>query len=105
MLRLTNLTLPLHHADEALLAAIFKRLRVTPRDVVRYQIVRRGNDAREKANIQLVYTVDVTLRNEAPVLARFRKDRDVQPTPDTSYRHVAQAPAGVARPVIVGAGP
>ncbi len=105
MLRLTNLTLPLHHPDEALLSAIFKRLRVTPRDVMRYQIVRRGNDARDKANILLVYTVDVTLRNEAPVLARFRKDRDVEHTPDTSYRHVAKAPAGVARPVIVGAGP
>ena len=105
MLRLTNLTLPLHHPDEALLSAIFKRLRVTPRDVMRYQIVRRGNDARDKANILLVYTVDVTLRNEAPVLARFRKDRDVEHTPDTSYRHVAKVPAGVARPVIVGAGP
>ncbi len=105
MLRLTNLTLPLHHSDEALLTAIFKRLRITPRDVVRHQIVRRGNDARDKANILLVYTVDVTLKNEASVLARFRKDRDVQHTPDTSYRHVAKAPAGVARPVIVGAGP
>ncbi len=105
MLRLTNLTLPLHHADEALLSAIFKRLRVTPRDVVRYQVVRRGNDARDKADIQLVYTVDVTLRNEAPVLARFRKDRDVQKTPDTRYRHVGTAPAGAPRPVVIGAGP
>lgn len=105
MLRLTNLTLPLHHADEALLSAIFKRLRVTPRDVVRYQVVRRGNDARDKANIQLVYTVDVTLRNDAPVLARFRKDRDVQKTPDTHYRHVGTAPAGAPRPVVIGAGP
>jgi len=105
MLRLTHLTLPLHHPDEALLTAIFKRLRVTPRVVVRHQIVRRGNDARDKANILLVYTVDVTLKNEASVLARFRKDRNVQHTPDTSYRYVAKAPAGVARPVIVGAGP
>ena len=105
MLRLTNLTLPLHHADEALLSAIFKRLRVTPRDVVRYAVVRRGNDARDKANIQLVYTVDVTLKNEAPVLARFRRDRDVQKTPDTHYRHVTTAPAGAPRPVVIGAGP
>lgn len=105
MLRLTNLTLPLHHADEALLSAIFKRLRVTPRDVVRHQVVRRGNDARDKANIQLVYTVDVTLRNEAAVLARFRRDRDVQKTPDTHYRHVTKAPIGASRPVVIGAGP
>ena len=105
MLRLTNLSLPLHQAEEALLAAICKRLRITPREVVRHQIVRRGNDARDRSNILLVYTVDVTLRNEAAVLTRCRKDRDVQPTPDTSYRHIARAPAGATRPVVIGAGP
>lgn len=31
MLRLTDLNLPLHHADEALPAAIVGRLRATPR--------------------------------------------------------------------------
>ena len=105
MLRLTDLTLPLHHADEALPAAILKRLRVTPRDLVRHQIVRRGNDARDKANILLVYTVDVTLRDEGKVLARHRKDRNVQRTPDTTYRHVTKAAEGVPRPVVIGAGP
>ena len=105
MLRLTNLTMPLHHADEAVAAAICARLRIKPRDVLRHQIARRGNDARDKSNILLVYTVDVTLRDEAAVLARFRKDRQVQRTPDTSYRPVATAPAGAPRPVVIGAGP
>ena len=105
MLRLTNLTLPLHHADEAMPAAIVKRLRITPRDLVRHQVVRRGHDARDKADILLVYTVDVTLRDEARVLARHSKDRNVQRTPDTRYRPVAQAPAGTPRPVVIGAGP
>ena len=105
MLRLTDLTLPLHHADEALPAAIAKRLRISPREMVRHQIVRRGNDARDKADILLVYTVDVTLRDEASVLARFRKDRNVGRTPDTRYRHVGQASAGSPRPVVIGSGP
>ena len=105
MLRLTNLALPLHHADEALPAAIVKRLRVTPRDIVRHQVVRRGHDARDKANILLVYTVDLTLRDEAKVLARHSKDRNLQRTPDTSYRHVTAAPTGTSRPVVIGAGP
>ena len=105
MLRLTNLTLPLHHAEEALAAAICKRLRITPRDLVKFTVARRGNDARDKANIDLVYTVDLNVRDEATVLARFKKDRNLQRAPDTSYRHVAQAPAGVMRPVVVGAGP
>ncbi|HEX8383407.1 MAG TPA: NAD(P)/FAD-dependent oxidoreductase [Sphingomonas sp.] len=105
MLRLTNISLPLHHADEALPAAIRQRLRIGPRDLVRHQVVRRGNDARDKTNILLVYTVDVTLRDETAVLARVRKDRDVQRTPDTSYRHVGRAVQGSPRPVVIGAGP
>ena len=45
-------------------------------------------------SIALVYSLDVAVRNEGAVLARFRKDRDVGPTPDTRYRPVATAPAG-----------
>jgi uncharacterized FAD-dependent dehydrogenase len=105
MIRLTDLKLPLHHPDEALPAAICKRLRITPRDLVRHVVARRAHDARDKTNIALVYSVDVNVRNEAAVLARFRKDRHVGPTPDTRYRPVGTAPAGVARPVVIGAGP
>ena len=105
MLRLTNLTMPLHQAEEALPAAICKRLRITPRELVKYTIARRGNDARDKTAIDLVYTIDLNVRDEAAVLARFRKDPNVQVTPDTRYRPVAQAPAGGLRPVVIGAGP
>lgn len=105
MIRLTELKLPLHHADEALPAAIHNRLRITPRDLVRYAVVRRGHDARDRSSIALVYSIDVVVKNEAAVLARFRKDRDVQPTPDTSYRPVGTVALGEARPVVIGAGP
>lgn len=107
MLRITDLKLPLHHADEELAAAIRQRLRITPRDLVRYTIARRAHDARDKTDIQLVYSVDVNVRDEAPVLARFKKDRHVQPTPNTAYKFVTKAPEGWSgpRPVIVGAGP
>jgi len=107
MLRITELKLPLNHADEALAAAIRTRLRITPRDLIRYTIARRAHDARDKADIQLVYSVDVTLRDETAILARFKKDRQVQRTPDTGYRFPVRAPAGWSgpRPVVVGAGP
>ena len=107
MLRITELTLPLHHPDEALPAAICKRLRITPRELVRHVVARRASDARDKKRIQLVYTVDVNVKNEAAVLARFTKDRNVQPTPDTRYQFTARAPeTGVSRrPVVIGAGP
>ncbi|WP_353204960.1 NAD(P)/FAD-dependent oxidoreductase [Sphingomonas sp.] len=106
MLRITELRLPLHHADEELPAEIRKRLRITPRDVVRFAVARRAHDARDKNDIQLVYSVDVTLRDEAPVLARMKKDRNVQRTPDTSYKFVTKtADYKGPRPVVIGAGP
>ncbi|MEG3093165.1 NAD(P)/FAD-dependent oxidoreductase [Sphingomonas sp. PB1R3] len=105
MIRLSELKLPLHHADEALPAAICRRLRVTPRELVRFVVARRGHDARDKNNIQLVYSVDVNLKNEAAVLERFRRDRDIQKTPDTRYHLPSAPPAGAKRPVVIGAGP
>ncbi|GAA3713335.1 NAD(P)/FAD-dependent oxidoreductase [Sphingomonas cynarae] len=107
MLRITELKLPINHPEEALAAAIRNRLRITPRDLVRYTVARRAHDARDKMDIQFVYSIDVTVKNEAPVLARCRRDRHVNPTPDTGYRFPLKAPAGYAgpRPVVVGAGP
>ncbi|WP_428684347.1 NAD(P)/FAD-dependent oxidoreductase [Sphingopyxis sp.] len=105
MLRLTELTLSLHHADEELPAAICKRLRISPRELIRYVVARRANDARDKTNIKLIYSVDVNVKDEGAVLARFRKDRNVQQTPNTAYKFITQAPKGIKRPVVVGAGP
>ena len=105
MLRLTELTLSLHHADEELPAAICKRLRISPRELIRYVVARRAHDARDKTNIKLIYSVDVNVKDEGAVLARFRKDRNVQQTPNTAYKFITQAPKGIKRPVVVGAGP
>lgn len=107
MLRLSGLTLPLDHADEAMPDAICARLAIARDDLIHYEIVRRGNDARRKSAILLVYTVDVTLRDEAAVLERSVKDHEVRPRPDTDYHPVTHAPEGWSglRPVVVGAGP
>ncbi|WP_077147120.1 NAD(P)/FAD-dependent oxidoreductase [Sphingopyxis sp. KK2] len=106
MLRLTDLSLPLHHAPEDLPAAICRRLRIGPRELVKYVVARRANDARDKNAIKLIYSIDVNVKDERAVLARFRKDRSVQPTPNTAYKFITTAPpAGTKRPVVVGAGP
>ena len=107
MLRLSGLSLPLDHEPEALPDAICARLGVTREDLRAFTIFRRGNDARRRTAIQLVYTVDVDLADEGAVLARFADDKDVRPTPDMQYRPPVTAPAGWAglRPVVIGAGP
>ncbi|MCE1240453.1 MAG: NAD(P)/FAD-dependent oxidoreductase [Azonexaceae bacterium] len=106
MLRLTELKLPLDHAPDALRPAVCERLRLAADALLDLSIYRRGYDARNKRNIQLIYTLDLTLRDEAAVLARFADDRNVGPTPDFAYQYVAHAPAGLSeRPVVIGMGP
>jgi uncharacterized FAD-dependent dehydrogenase len=106
MLRLTEIKLPLDHAEADLRAAIVKRLGIAPTDLVGYTIFRRGYDARKKSNIHFIYTVDVELKQESAVAARLKGDPQVRPTPDMRYHHVAQAPEDFGnRPVVIGAGP
>jgi uncharacterized FAD-dependent dehydrogenase len=107
MIRLSGLSLPLDHEADALPAAICARLGVEREALRSFTIYRRGNDARRRTAILLVYTIDVELADEADVLGRFAGDKDVRPTPDMEYRFVAKAPEGWSglRPVVIGAGP
>lgn len=107
MLRLSGLTLPLDHPAEAMPDAIAARLAIPRGDLIGWEVVRRGNDARRRSAILLVYTVDVNVRDEATVLERFAADHDVRARPDTAYRPPVTAPEGWSglRPVVIGAGP
>jgi uncharacterized FAD-dependent dehydrogenase len=103
VLRLTELVLPLDHDAAALPAAIAARLRCTPADILHWAIARRGYDARRRREVRLVYSIDVSLRDEAAALAH---DPRLHPTPDTRYRPPVHAPAHPAsRPVVIGCGP
>ncbi|MGH7131732.1 MAG: NAD(P)/FAD-dependent oxidoreductase [Phycisphaerales bacterium] len=106
MLRLTGITLPLDHGPEAIAQAAIARLRIAPDKLIACTVFRRAHDAREKAAIKLVYSLDVAVKDEAEVLGRFANDVHVRPTPDIEYRFVAHAHADMsARPLVIGAGP
>ncbi|MCR4304687.1 MAG: hypothetical protein NUV63_10770, partial [Gallionella sp.] len=106
MLRLTELKLPLAHAEGEIKAAIFRRLGIADDDLISYAVFKRGVDARKPNAILFTYTLDVALRDEAAILARLNIDPHVSITPDTSYHFVAQAPQSLtSRPVVIGMGP
>ncbi len=109
MLRLTELKLPLDHAPDALDAAVRAKLGLRDGELLSCTVARRAWDARKRSAIDLVYSVDIALRDEAAALRRAARDkvlaRTLTPTPDTTYRHVGQAPEGSARPVVIGTGP
>ncbi|MGV3525512.1 MAG: NAD(P)/FAD-dependent oxidoreductase [Candidatus Sericytochromatia bacterium] len=106
MLRLTELKLPLDHSEAELRAAVLQRLELADADLQEIQIFRRGVDARKKDAILFIYSLDLALRNEAAVLKRFKKDKNVNPRPDSTYQFVAHAPENLGkRPVVIGLGP
>src|SRR5450432_2697669 len=110
MIRLTEIRLPLEHAEPALRAAVVTRLGVADADLLVMTLFKRGYDARKRSAIVFVYTVDCEVSAEALVLARHAGDPHVKPSPDMRYRFVACAPADFAAsgrppPVVVGFGP
>jgi hypothetical protein len=111
MLRITELKLPLDHAEGAVEAALLGRLGIGRDELESFSIFRRAHDARKRSGIVLIYTIDAAVRNEAQLLAKFAGDPHVKPAPDMEYHFVAHAPnpapAGKSppRPVVIGTGP
>ncbi|TMH34091.1 MAG: hypothetical protein E6H58_07195, partial [Betaproteobacteria bacterium] len=110
MLRITELRLPLDHAEDALRAAIVARLKIPDSALRHFSVFKRSYDARKKSAVLLIYTVDCEVDDEARVLASFEGDRHVASSPDTRYCFVGHAPADFAagetlRPLVVGFGP
>ena len=110
MLRITELRLPLGHAEGALRPAIVQRLGIDDAELLAVHLFKRGVDARKKAAVVLIYTVDCELRDEAALLARHAADPQVRCAPDTRYRLVGHAGADFlarqqARPIVIGFGP
>lgn len=106
MLRLTEIKLPLNHDENAINAAILAKLKLTPDQLHSVNVFKRGFDARKKTDIQLIYTLDIEVANEAALLQQFATDPHVKPSPDTRYKFVAQAPAQLTeRPIVIGLGP
>ncbi|MDH5358720.1 MAG: NAD(P)/FAD-dependent oxidoreductase [Gammaproteobacteria bacterium] len=112
MLRLTEIKLPLNHTDEDLVNVIVNKLEISPDELLGFSIFKRSYDARKKANILLIYQLDINLGPsvEKSVLEKFSGRSFVKPSPDTTYQFVAKAaddfPAqNQQRPIIIGFGP
>jgi hypothetical protein len=110
VLRITELRLPLDHAEGDLRSAVLARLGLRDAELTGLTVFRRAYDARRKTAIVLIYTVDCTVADEAAVLRRCAGDAHVRPSPDTRYRFIGHAPAdyqalGRPRPLVIGFGP
>jgi len=107
MIRITELALPLDHPEEALKAAILKRLKIKDSDLNEFTVFKRSYDARKKnSEIKFIYIIDADIKNEDKILARFEDDHNVKVAPDTHYYPVPNAPENLTeRPIVIGFGP
>jgi uncharacterized FAD-dependent dehydrogenase len=108
MIRLTELKLPLDHAEGALPALVARTLGIPATALGAVQVHKRSFDAR-KAELLQVYIVDIALADasqEAALLAKWADHPHILPSPDMAYHPVGQAPASLPlRPVVIGFGP
>lgn len=101
-LKLSNLALPVEEPEEAVKSAIARRLGVTPSDLLRWRILRKSLDARQRNGLKYVYTTVVELpEGKTPK----RTDGIAAFTPSAFYDPPAGREPMSDRPVVVGSGP
>ena len=108
MLRLNEIKLPLNHEEPELAKAILVRLKISPEQMLGFTVYKRSYDARKKANISLIYSVDVETTDDAGILAKRADDKHLMVSPDMAYKFVAHgvnADGRQPRPVVIGMGP
>lgn len=106
MIQIQQLKLKLPHTQEAVRKKALKTLRVPEKDIRSVKITRRSLDARKKPELSYVYTVNITVKNEAAVRRRNKYKNVLFLKEEPSYHPV---PSGMERlkfrPVIIGTGP
>ncbi len=106
MLQISQLSLPVDHADADLRQALVKRLGIADKDLLGFTIKQRAIDARRQ-HVAFSFTLLAEVQNEAKVLKALTDDTQICPAPDETYRECPPRPDHIAsgRPVVVGSGP
>ena len=103
MLRISNIKLNVNFEPSQELAILEKKiekiLKVKKGIIKSFRISRKSIDAREKNNVQLVYSVDVEVNNES-LYSHIKNVAVVKPMDRVIHKTTT-----ISRPIIVGSGP
>ena len=102
MLQIERIKQSLEESESLLPGKAAAILRVSPGDIQNFSIHRRSVDARD--GVQMVYTLRLSVKNEAQVLRRCRS-KQVSRVEEKKYRLPPVMTAPAIPPVVVGAGP
>ena len=101
MLRLTNFPVPLDYTEDDLRVMLLKKLGLPGDHLLSFSLYRRSVDARDRADVHFVLSVDLRVKNEAALLKRHRDLHPVEHRPLPPL----PAPRFTRPPLVVGAGP
>ncbi len=104
MIRVGEIKLAIGESEALLKEKIRKKLHIHSEDIIEQKIYKKALDARKKEEIQYVYTVDVTVKNEKRIL-EHTKTKNVTITPDMTYYFPQGKSLLKTRPVVIGFGP
>jgi len=107
MLRVNQIKLKTEDSEGLLPKKAAETLRVSVQDILSWKIVRQSIDARKKPEVFYIYSLDVEVKNEGKILAKFKGKENLVSKSDTvNYRFsVTGTLEQKCRPVIIGMGP
>jgi uncharacterized FAD-dependent dehydrogenase len=106
-IRVTNLPLPIEEPEEALPRHIAQMLGIPVAQIVRWRIIRKALDLRDKRQLRFVYNFDIDLAEaEGAVVARSRAPERVAHFTEPAFSMPDPGSAPLRhRPIVVGSGP
>lgn len=105
MIRLSQITMPVGHSIEALQQKCCRMLKLSPKDIRSFRIVKQSIDARKKPDIIFSYIVDIECNKEAQVL-KLSRAKNAELVTKEIYKFSVCGTEPLKKPVvIIGMGP
>lgn len=104
MIRVPNIKLQLDQDEIELEDIVARELNISKKEIIDLKIFKKSVDARRKDRIHFVYTLDLSLKDEAKVLKRGKK-KNISRVKDVSRNYEWKELGDRLRPVVVGLGP
>lgn len=101
MLRISNIKMPVNHDMAMIKKKVCNLLRLDESSIKKLKISKKSVDARNKSNIKIIYSVDISVARED----KYSKIKDVSKVVEDIYTVKKVNMEGKLRPVIVGSGP
>jgi len=102
MIRVHDIALRITEPKDKIFFKICEKLKIEKSELLGFEIYRESIDARKRKPLRLVYTVDVTVKNEKRILKQFPS---LKVTPPALKEILPVSVEQKTRPLVVGFGP